>query len=608
MKYLVWTMVLAINLFFSGCSSKKDINVPSDIHGSFEWNGHVHSLKNFFWQDQEVNINKKMNWDEAQKYCSSLTINQISNFRLPTIEELHVLRRALNKSENILNFMHGKVGKSRNLMSRGKSYFHWDDTYWAKDISKKNPNKAMSLRSKDYGWQYGSLKNKTDLANVRCVSKRYKSDVYGMPKLELYTKKFIIKHGRPLIKSAFYDKNKQEFTILVSSLKTNYSQKIVVPVKLQDASKVNMVLNDPKFIPTIQFQVSNGKLTPNGIKELKNYSNYLNNEYKESSDSIEIKRKTVMSKKIEETRKEWFNINYKDFYRLISGNTLISKNQRFCSKNSSKSSCLKIAILEPSEDFSFGSLQATVIYPDKRKIQKDKWGYYAMTLMEYGINTGIVKIPTESSQYPFNKLVYMNKNKSRFRIIYEESKEIIEVTIQKGQNNKFIANAKNGNYKKVDNTGSMTIGQALLGKAVEKIGKSLAEAAKSGSTSSNESFCYSSDIKSNRDRQMCLATVKSDKSYCFSSDIRDDGDRQMCIASATRDKNYCYSSDIKSDRDRQMCLATTSRDKNYCYSSDIKSDRDKQMCLALSTGKRSYCYSSEITSDRDRQMCIAQTQ
>jgi len=47
--------------------------------------------------------------------------------------------------------------------------------------------------------------------------------------------------------------------------------------------------------------------------------------------------------------------------------------------------------------------------------------------------------------------------------------------IEKGQNNKLITNAQQGNFRKVDNTGRMSIGQVLLNKTVEKVGELVAE-------------------------------------------------------------------------------------------------------------------------------------
>ena len=124
-------------------------------------------------------------------------------------------------------------------------------------------------------------------------------------------------------------------------------------------------------------------------------------------------------------------------------------------------------------------------------------------------------------------------------------------------------------------------------------------------SSKGKNYCFSSDIKSDRDRNICLASATKESNYCYGSGLSD-RDRQMCLASATGQENYCFSSDIKSDRDRQMCLASATKKDSYCFSSYIKSDRDRNMCLASATGQESYCFSSGL-SDRDRQMCLAQT-
>ena len=301
----------------------------------------------------------------------------------------------------------------------------------------------------------------------------------------------------------------------------------------------------------------------------------------------------------------WSSIDYEELYKLISGNTLISKNKLFCSRNSSKDSCLKIAVLEPSKSFHIGRVKATVILPDKKKIIDDEWGYYAVNAFHIGIHTGITKIPTNSSQYRWDDIVKMNSEKNMIKI--SNGNIEILISIQQGQNKKLIANARNGNYKKFDYTGSMTIGQALVGKAIEKVGESLAKVGKNSSSTKNKSYCYGSGVSGGRNKNMCLASATGDKSYCFGSGVSDGRDRNMCLASATGDKSYCFGSGVSNGRDRNMCLASATKDKSYCFGSGINDGRDKNMCLASATGDRSYCFGSGVSDGRDRNMCLAQT-
>jgi hypothetical protein len=199
-------------------------------------------------------------------------------------------------------------------------------------------------------------------------------------------------------------------------------------------------------------------------------------EEKDNYNNLRDYEQKLLTKKRE--HKTWSPIDYDDLYKLISGNTLISKSKRFCETKYLKQDCLKIAILSKSKGFGIGRKNATIIYPDLKKIEKNEWGYYAQNLMFMALHTGITPIPTDSDRYSFKELVSINKNKTIFRMGYPNSKEKIEVVIVKGQNNKLIINAKKGNYRKVDNTGRMSIGQALL----NKIGDSLANASKRSSS------------------------------------------------------------------------------------------------------------------------------
>lgn len=226
-------------------------------------------------------------------------------------------------------------------------------------------------------------------------------------------------------------------------------------------------------------------------------------EARENSSNLRDYEQKLLTKKREHNT--WSPIDYDELYKLISGNTLFSKDKYYCSKGSSKESCLKIAILEPTKGFGIGRRKATVIFPDKKKIQKDEWGYYAHNLMNMALHTVITPIPTDSNVYSFKELVFINNDKTIFRMIHPKSKKTVEVFIQKGQNKKIIADASNGNYKEVDNTGRMSIGQALLNKTVEKVGESLANASReSSSYTPNYEYCGVNDT--------CYQFVKFKKS------------------------------------------------------------------------------------------------
>ena len=306
----------------------------------------------------------------------------------------------------------------------------------------------------------------------------------------------------------------------------------------------------------------------------------------------------------------WVTIEDTELYKLIAGNTLIAKSERYCSENSLKESCQKIAILSLDEEvrsainkgkFDLGRHKATIIYPDKKKLIEGEWGYYSMNLVNMAIHTGIESIPTDSSQYPFKKIVFVNPEKNRIKIM---AKDItIFISVQKGQNQQFIANAKNGNYKQLD----YTKGKTLLGIAIEKVVESLENIGETSPSSNKKSYCFGTGMDNQTDRNICLATATKDKSYCFGTGMDNQTDRNMCLASATGNKSYCFGTGMDNQTDKNMCLATTTKDKSYCFGTGMDNQTDRNMCLASATGDKTYCFGTGMDNQTDKNMCLAQT-
>jgi len=271
--------------------------------------------------------------------------------------------------------------------------------------------------------------------------------------------------------------------------------------------------------------------------------------------------------------KAWSKIDYVDFYHLISGNTLIGKSKIFCPKSSSKDSCLKIAILSkvtpPIGKIDLGRHSATVIYPDKKKIYKSEWGYYAVDVMHIGIHTGIIDIPTNSNSNRWDEIIAVNNEKNMIKVSNGDIE--ILISIQKGQNRKFITDAQNGNYKKVDSTGSQTIGQALLGVVTKKVGESLAKIGKNN---------VGNDMKYN-----CYANVENKISWCYG--IKDEDMQNSCYANVENEISRCYG--IKDEDMKNSCYANVENEISWCYG--IKDEDMKNSCYANVENEISWCYS-----------------
>ena len=358
---------------------------------------------------------------------------------------------------------------------------------------------------------------------------KYESDFSGVMERKGFTE--IGLNYKYIMDKSFQNKitfleNSDDLTVRIEPISNSVTQELkTLLASLSDksvSSQINISDSAKEFLGYREFYaLFLKKINSLSATEINlDYALALNSKLTVDSSNVEDSKKVILAK-------EWSPIDYDELYKLISGNTLISKDKYYCSKSSSKESCLKIAILEPAKDFVIGRNKAIVIFPDKKKIQKDEWGYYAYNLMHMALHTVIAPIPTDSNVYSFKELVFINQDKTKFRMINPKSKKIVEVVIQKGQNKKIIADARNGNYEEVDNTGRMSIGQVLLGKAVEKLGESLAEVGKNSGGNSS-----SSDLKNS-----CYANLTKEKFYC--GNIKDKDMRNSCYANLIKEKFYC---------------------------------------------------------------------
>ena len=278
--------------------------------------------------------------------------------------------------------------------------------------------------------------------------------------------------------------------------------------------------------------------------------------------------------------KNYKSIKYKDFFTLITGNTLIAESERYCPEGSSKQSCLKVVILDLVKNKklkSFKRYPATIIYPDQKRIEKSEYGLWAMNAIYLGLHTGVATVPINNNYHPFESLVFVHKNnQNKFLFKNPVTKEMVDISLVQGHNTKFLDSAKQNDYKKIDVTGRTTIGLAILNKVAEKTEKFISE--------------MNSASSENRDLQnLCLANNNSDyKSNCYS--IKDKDLKNLCLANNNSDnKSNCYS--IK-DKDLQnLCLANNYSDyKSNCYS--IKDKNLQNLCLSNNySDYKSNCYS-----------------
>jgi hypothetical protein len=103
--------------------------------------------KNLLWEDSKNT--KKLSYEQASNYCKNLEINGITNFRIPTVEEL----------ESIIDKTKFKPAIKDNFTNTDVYDWYWSST------KKENSKVQIVLFYRGYF----NSDNKNSLHNVRCV-------------------------------------------------------------------------------------------------------------------------------------------------------------------------------------------------------------------------------------------------------------------------------------------------------------------------------------------------------------------------------------------------------------------------------------------------------
>ena len=94
------------------------------------------------WQKEDDGV--KRNWENAKEYCSNLSLDNYSNWRLPTIEELYYL---------------GDMTKVKPAIDT--NYFDIENSYyWSATTYKNDSSRAwlVDFKSGDDSWHLKSYK------------------------------------------------------------------------------------------------------------------------------------------------------------------------------------------------------------------------------------------------------------------------------------------------------------------------------------------------------------------------------------------------------------------------------------------------------------------
>jgi hypothetical protein len=111
------------------------------------------STTGLIWQDDSAAKDTKMNWENAQHYCSELNLGGYSDWRLPAIKEL----------QSIVD-----ISRYEPAIKKGFSHVA-SDGYWSSSTYVSDTEYAWIVNFKDGDTYYST---KTNERYVRCVRGR----------------------------------------------------------------------------------------------------------------------------------------------------------------------------------------------------------------------------------------------------------------------------------------------------------------------------------------------------------------------------------------------------------------------------------------------------
>ena len=557
----------------------------SHVNGNIFWSHDIKLIDKLYWQDQEINIVKKVTKAEAISYCSKLSIDGISDFRLMKTQEFRNYmgdRWKYFKKHKKSFFLYSHEKKKR---------WHNKNYVWAlekRDSLREEACTAVSYLGHAYAQAECHGIEPNEKAYIRCVAPIKTTDL----DLILRTK-IISNYGYPIIKNFHFNDKTKEFKINLSSTKGNFAHTSSLIVPSKDISKVKALLNNKSFRPKIKFKITNGKLTFSKIQNLSNLSSI-----EESEMSKQVRLRNQIEKKIQKMKLH--KVKWKTLKKLLSGNTIINETNdivMLLSKNLEESKAPAIVI-----DFS------------KRKvIDNSEWGtcmewrYDYLCLGEIVRKDIVIGTPYHDT---FKKYVFVNEDNTKFIIknnrkgedrYYDNLDAFDQIfNIIKGHPKKYIklSQSKNFNHHKVKYiTGRDLIAESIKDNAslINAIGQAVGKAL--SNLNDSTSWCYR--IKNEDMKNSCIANTKNDTSWCYN--IKNEDMKNSCIANTKNDTSWCYN--IKNEDMKNSCIANTKNDTSWCY--NIKNEDMKNSCIANTKNDTSWCYN--IKNEDMKNSCIANT-
>jgi formylglycine-generating enzyme required for sulfatase activity len=108
------------------------------------------TVTHLIWQDNKSVTEVKKNWEEAQKYCDTLSLGDNDTWRLPTYDELITI-----------------VDYNKHTLAAMPAFQHvLSEYYWSSDMDKENNNNAKNIY---FGNGCPNSNSKFETYYVRCV-------------------------------------------------------------------------------------------------------------------------------------------------------------------------------------------------------------------------------------------------------------------------------------------------------------------------------------------------------------------------------------------------------------------------------------------------------
>jgi len=117
------------------------------------------NVTKLLWQDNEETKTEMMSFDEANEYCQKLTLSDVNDWRLPSIEELATL---VNKGKNLpaIDINNAPNEAFEKIVS---------EEYWSSTVYKDGLDKTAWIVDFSNGSSSGGYNLKSDNYNIRCV-------------------------------------------------------------------------------------------------------------------------------------------------------------------------------------------------------------------------------------------------------------------------------------------------------------------------------------------------------------------------------------------------------------------------------------------------------